>query len=116
MLFCVKFINKAEQLISTKRKTREEKEEEKKTSTKQIISNEPASGFRPIRYIISLILDGSLMQGGQQPYLDKGGHLLDMATTGCAKIGKMRTRKMENMKRTKKVIKQVNEYRGIFSN
>ena len=30
MLFCVKFINKAEQLISTKRKTREEKEEEKK--------------------------------------------------------------------------------------
>ena len=89
MLFCVKFINKAEQLISTKRKTREEKEEEKKrrkkTSTKQIISNEPASGFRPIRYIISLILDGSLMQGGQQPYLDKPGQELDMATTGCAK-------------------------------
>ena len=89
MLFCVKFINKAEQLISTKRKTREEKEEEKKrrkkTSTKQIISNEPASGFRPIRYIISLILDGSLMQGGQQPYLVKSGRKLDMATTGCAK-------------------------------
>ena len=30
MLICVKFINKAEQLKSTKRKTREEKEEEKK--------------------------------------------------------------------------------------
>ena len=75
MLFCVKFINKAEQLISTKRKTREEKEEEKKneekkTSTKQIISNEPASGFRAIRFTISLILVGSLMQGAQQPYLD----------------------------------------------
>ena len=88
MLFCVKFINKAEQLKSTKRQTREEKgeeKEEKKTSTKQIISNEPASGFRPIRYIISLILDGSLMQGGQQPYLVKVGRQLDMATTGCAK-------------------------------
>ena len=45
MLFYVKFINKAEQLKSTKRKTREEKEKEKKTSTKQIISNEPASEF-----------------------------------------------------------------------
>ena len=30
-----------------------------------------ASMLRPIRYIISLILDGSLRQGGQQPYLDK---------------------------------------------
>ena len=77
MQFYVKFINKAEQLKSTKRKTREEKDEEKekgkKTSTKQIISNEPASGFRAIQYIISLILDGSLMQGAQQPYLDKTG-------------------------------------------
>ena len=100
MLFCVKFINKAEQLKSTKRKTREEKEEEKKTSTKQIISNEPASGFRPIRYIISLILDGSLMQGGQQPYLVKSGRKLDMATTGCAKW-ENETEKWETLKEQK---------------
>ena len=104
MLFCVKFINKAEQLISTKRKTREEKEEEKKrrkkTSTKQIISNEPASGFRAIRYIISLILDGSLMQGGQQPYLVKSGRKLDMATTGCAKW-ENETEKWETLKEQK---------------
>ena len=39
MLFCVKFINKAEQLISTKRKTREEKEEEKKSEEKKLALN-----------------------------------------------------------------------------
>ena len=53
-----------------------------KVSTKQIISNEPVSEFRPI---LSLILDRSLMQGGQQPYLVKAGRQLDMAITGCAK-------------------------------
>ena len=94
MLFCVKFINKAEQLKSTKGKTREN------NSTKQIISNEPASGFRPIRYIISLILDGSLMQGGQQPYLVKSGRKLDMATTGCAKW-ENETEKWETLKEQK---------------
>ena len=66
-----------------------------KNSTKQIISNEPASGFRAIRFTISLILDGSLMQGAQQPYLDKGAHQLDMATTGCAKWENGGTEKWE---------------------
>ena len=34
--------------------------------------------------IISLILDESLMQGGQQRHLDKGAPRLDIATTDCA--------------------------------
>ena len=49
--------------------------------------------FEP--FTISLILDGSLMQGAQQPYLDKGAHQLDMATTGCAKWENGGTEKWE---------------------
>ena len=68
-------------------------EKQLKKSTKQIISRKPApedfghitNGQEDGNYPASRssILVGSLVQGAQQPYLEKSGQKLDMTTTEC---------------------------------